>query len=355
MTGRTALKRCVTAVPLALYGAATRRASQRILPPISFAPEDHRAHGDCHAEWWYFTSVLSTPGRHAPLGVEVTFFRIRTLLTTVVVHVAVTDVEKGEYVGTGVLLPVYPRALRSTGPVLRFPGGRLDVSADGIFAVSAHAHGTGVQLTCRGGHLVAQAPGGVQEMANRPGDASYYFSLPDMATEGVVERAGERLPVSGVTWHDHQWGDFRVTGLKWDWFSLRFDEEQLYIMLFNFDQDGAAVSSGTVTLQGRTLQVARMEVRARDEVRTQTGIAYPVAWDITAWTDGQREEPLFTAHVTPQLRGQFVSSLVMPDYWEGLCVVRAQIASPIDVGGGMVLEPKVLDGSAYVELTGYEH
>ena len=120
------MKRCVTAVPLALYGAATRRASQRILPPISFAPEDHRAHGDCHAEWWYFTSVLSTPGRHAPLGVEVTFFRIRTLLTTVVVHVAVTDVEKGEYVGTGVLLPVYPRALRSTGPVLRFPGGEQE-------------------------------------------------------------------------------------------------------------------------------------------------------------------------------------------------------------------------------------
>jgi hypothetical protein len=28
--------------------------------------------------------------------------------------------------------------------------------------------------------------------------------------------------------------------------------------------------------------------------------------------------------------------------------------APVDLGGGITLEPKVLDGFAYVELTGYE-
>ena len=348
------VKRCLTAVPLAVYGLMTRRGSQRVLPPIAFAPADHRAHGRWHAEWWYFTSVLAAHGRQAPLGVEVTFFRIRTLLSTVVVHLAVTDIEKGAYVGTGVLLPVYLRPFRRTGPVLRFPGGRLDVTANGTFAVSAHAHGTSVRLTCRGGHLVAQAPGGVQDMANRPGDASYYFTLPDMATEGMVERAGERLQVSGVTWHDHQWGDFRVTGLRWDWFSLRFDEEQLYIMLFNFDRNGTSVSSGTVTLQGHTIQVTRVEARTRDGVRTRTGIVYPIEWDVAAWTEGGQEKPLFTAHVTPLLRGQFVSSLVMPDYWEGLCTVQARMERTLSIAGADVPAGTNLQGTAYVELTGYE-
>ena len=354
VTARTFLKRLATAVPLGLYHAVTRRAGARTLPAVAFTPADHRAHTRFHAEWWYFTSVLTTPGQHAPLGVEVTFFRIRTLLTTTVVHVAVTDAGKGRYVGTGVLLPVYLRPFRRTGPVLRFPGGRLDVTADGTFVISAHAHGTSVRLTCRGGHLVPQAPGGVQEMANRPGDASYYFTLPDMATEGEVVRAGERLPVSGMTWHDHQWGDFRVTGLKWDWFSLRFDKEQLYIMLFNFDQNGASVSSGTVTLQGRTVQVARVEARAQHRVRTRTGIVYPIEWDVAAWTEGQPDTPLLCAHVTPVLRDQYVSSLVMPDYWEGLCSVQGAVCRTLTASGAEVPAGAGLQGTAYVELTGYE-
>ena len=354
MTARTALKRLVTAVPLAVYGAVTRRASRRSLAPIVFAPEDHRAHADCHAEWWYFTSVLSTPGRDAPLGVEVTFFRIRTLLTTVVVHLAVTDVETGRYVGTGVLLPVYLRPLRASGPILRFPGGSLEAAPDGTFTVSAHAHSTRVRLTCSGGHLVAQAPGGVQEMANKPGDASYYFTVLDMATNGVVELAGEHLSVSGVTWHDHQWGDFRVTGLKWNWFSLRFEREQLYIMLFNFDQDGALVSSGTVTLQGRSVRVTRVDVQARDRFRTRTGITYPVTWDLAVWTEGQQEGPVLRAHVVPLVRGQVVSSLVMPDYWEGICTVQARTERTLSVPGADVPAGTELQGTAYVELTGYE-
>ena len=199
-----------------------------------------------------------------------------------------------------------------------------------------------------------QAPGGVQEMANRPGDASYYFTLPDMATEGEVVRAGERLSVSGMTWHDHQWGDFRVTGLKWDWFSLRFDKEQLYIMLFNFDQNGASVSSGTVTLQGRTMQVARVEARARDRVRTRTGIVYPIEWDVAAWTEGQPDTPLLRAHVTPVLPDQYVSSLVMPDYWEGLCTVQVTVCRTLAGPGVEVPAGANLQGTAYVELTGYE-
>jgi hypothetical protein len=46
--------------------------------------------------------------------------------------------------------------------------------------------------------------------------------------------------------------------------------------------------------------------------------------------------------------------LITPDYWEGLCVVFAEIVTPVDLDGIRLLEPTRLDGFGYVELTGYE-
>jgi len=49
-----------------------------------------------------------------------------------------------------------------------------------------------------------------------------------------------------------------------------------------------------------------------------------------------------------------VPSLITPDYWEGLCAVHGEIPCPVDLDGSRFLDKKVLDGFAYVELTGYE-
>jgi hypothetical protein len=54
------------------------------------------------------------------------------------------------------------------------------------------------------------------------------------------------------------------------------------------------------------------------------------------------------------LKGQCLSWLITPDYWEGLCTVHGEILSPVDVDDTLFLDKKVLDGFAYVELTGYE-
>jgi hypothetical protein len=61
-----------------------------------------------------------------------------------------------------------------------------------------------------------------------------------------------------------------------------------------------------------------------------------------------------TAHVRPVFKEQYLSSLITPDYWEGLCVVSAEIVTPVDLDGAPFLDRRVLDGFAYVELTGYE-
>jgi predicted secreted hydrolase len=285
----------------------------------------------------------------------VTFFRVKTLVDSVIVHAAVTDLDGQQFSFTGMVLPLYVRFARDTRVVLGFFGNRLALDkASNSLLIDTQLRGLQISIACHVHGVMAQGSNGVLPMQNSPGDESYYFTMPDMTTDGTIVLKGESLHVSGLTWHDHQWGSFNLVGLKWDWFSLRFDADDLYVMLFNFDRWGTTYGEGNLCSAGMTRRIGRCEVSPADVCRTRTGISYPVDWEVRLFDRVDALSPFMVAHVRPVLNDQSVSSLVTPDYWEGLCVVRAQIVAPIDLGGRTTLEPKTLDGFAYVELTGYE-
>jgi predicted secreted hydrolase len=355
MTGRKILKGALTQLPIEFYELMVRGASRRPLPPVTFTGWDHFPHRGAHVEWWYFTSVLNTPTRKSLFGLEVTFFRVRTLVDSVIVHAAVTDVEGQKFSFTGMLLPVHIPLTSDTQTVIALFGNRVgfDVGSNSLI-IDTRLRGLQVHCSCSIQDVMAQGAGGVLEMQNSPGDASYYFTLPNMKTEGTIVLNGESLPVTGLTWHDHQWGNFNVVNLKWDWFSLRFDAEDLYVMLFSFDRRGTTYGAGTMYRHGRTMRVERFEVQASDVCRARYGIAYPIDWEIRIFESAGASSPFMTARVRPVLKEQYLSSLVTPDYWEGLCTVHAEVLTPVDVEGASFLDRKVLEGFAYVELTGYD-
>src|SRR5450759_3374408 len=105
MTFRRILKGALTQLPIELYELIVRGPSRRPLPPVDFTNRDHFPHRGVRLEWWYFTSVLVTPKRKAPVGLEVTFFRVKTLVDSVIVHVAVTDVDGQKFPATGLVWP----------------------------------------------------------------------------------------------------------------------------------------------------------------------------------------------------------------------------------------------------------
>ncbi|MHB8106602.1 MAG: lipocalin-like domain-containing protein [Candidatus Cryosericum sp.] len=355
MTGRKVLKGALTQVPIELYELMIRGASRRPLPPMIFTSRDHLPHRDARMEWWYFTSVLTTPKRRDPVGLEVTFFRVRTLVDSVIVHVAVTDVDGQKFSFSGMVLPVHIPLTSDAHTVIGFFGNRLGFDeGSNSLVIDTRLRGLRVKLSCVARDVMAQGMGGVQEMQNSPGDTSYYFTLPNMRTEGTIVLKGERLPVTGLTWHDHQWGNFNVVKMKWDWFSLRFDADDLYVMLFNFDRWGTTYGAGNVYRHGQTMRVERFEVRASDVCVVRKGVTYPIDWEIRIFDSPGALDPFMTAYVKPMLKEQHVPSLITPDYWEGLCTVHAEIAAPVDLDGTRFLDRKVLDGFAYVELTGYE-
>jgi predicted secreted hydrolase len=355
MTSRKILKGTLTQLPIELYELMVRGASRRPLPPIAFTSRDHFPHRGARIEWWYFTSVLTTPNRKAPVGLEVTFFRVRTLVDSVIVHAAVTDVEGQTFTFTGMVLPVHIPFTSDTQTVIALFGNRLrfDKESNSLL-IDTRLRGLQVNVSCAVRDVMAQGDRGILEMQNSPGDASSYFTLPNMQTGGTIVLNGESLPITGLTWHDHQWGNFNVVNLKWDWFSLRFDADDLYVMLFNFDRWGTTYGAGNVYRHGRTMRVERFEVRASDVCTARNGITYPVDWELRIFENPEASTPFMIAHVRPVLKEQYLSSLITPDYWEGLCTVHAEIKTPVDLGGVRFLNRNVLGGFAYVELTGYE-
>ena len=355
MTFRKILKGALTQLPIELYELMVRGASRRPLPPVDFTNRDHFPHRGARLEWWYFTSVLVTPKRKAPVGLEVTFFRVKTLVDSVIVHVAVTDVDGQKFTYTGMVLPVHIPFTSDAHTVIALFGNRVGFSeSNNSFVIDARVRGLRVHYSCVIQDIMAQGAGGIQEMQNSPGDASYYFTLPNMKTEGTIVLKGESLPITGLTWHDHQWGNFNAVKMKWDWFSLRFDADDLYVMLFNFDRWGTTYGAGNIYRHGQTMHVERFEVRALDVCVARNGVTYPVDWEIRIFDSSEASTPFMTAYVKPTLKEQHVPSLITPDYWEGLCTVHGEILCPVDLGGTRFLDKKVLDGFAYVELTGYE-
>jgi predicted secreted hydrolase len=59
--------------------------------------------------------------------------------------------------------------------------------------------------------------------------------------------------VTGVSWFDHQWGDFSTINLSWDWFSLQLNDGiDLMIYQIRDNQGNPVRYEGSFTKQGET-------------------------------------------------------------------------------------------------------
>ena len=74
---------------------------------------------------------------------------------------------------------------------------------------------------------VIHGQSGVSRKGEGPGQASHYYSLTRLATEGNLWLEGERFEVTGTSWMDHEFGstDLAEGLIGWDWFSIQLESE----------------------------------------------------------------------------------------------------------------------------------
>ena len=190
--------------------------------------------------------------------------------------------------------------------------------------------------------LVLQGEEGYDKKGGEDGNASFYISFTRMQTKGILQKDGESLVVSGLSWMDHEWStsalDSGQTG--WDWFSIQLSNgyELMYYQIRSTDPELLPQTTGSlVAPNGQKRDLNQDEVRMdvlEYWTSPYTGARYPVQW-ILAIPSEELEIDVATVFDDQEMT-------VSVQYYEGALQVSGKFRD------------KAIKGNGYIEMTGYE-
>ncbi|WP_432472891.1 lipocalin-like domain-containing protein [Amphritea sp. HPY] len=321
-------------------------------------PRDHLAHPAFRSEWWYLNGNLwrrDDPDHH--LGFQFTIFRQALAVSDpagkqavnqwlqpqfYMGHIALADFRRGVHLSAERFSRQGPGLAGSSGepPGIWLESWNLKSSSDqalfpALVTAGDPAKGFSYQL-----RLISEKPkvlqgsNGYSPKRPEPGFASYYYSFTRLRVEGVVQIAGESVPVSGLAWYDHEWSSNSLAQYQtgWDWFSLQLDDgrEMMFIVLRSDSgkQDFRQVSLIDKSGVRLPLEPDQVDMQATGIWRSPAGVSYPSGWRIKVPYYGLDLE------IIPRHKDQ--ENRLSVRYWEGA----------VEVTGSH-------RGEGYVELTGY--
>ncbi|MEM1175233.1 MAG: lipocalin-like domain-containing protein [Pseudomonadota bacterium] len=337
-----------------LLGADDQAGFARAIDARRFVfPDDHGPHPEFRNEWWYVTGNLDDE-RGRRFGFELTIFRFslqpgsdasseswRTS-QVYVAHFAVTDPEGQRFlVAEKSSRGAAGLAGATTAPFAVW----LDdwsIAEDGD-AWRLKATGEEMAIDVRLDALkapVLNGDAGLSQKSSEPGNASYYYTISRLATDGSLRIGDEIFAVTGESWLDREWSTSALSGeqVGWDWFALQLSDgtELMFYSLRFKDGTQDPNSAGTfIAADGdaRYLAAADVELDVTKTWDSPAGGLYPSAWKLTVPELG------LELRIVPVMEDQELFTIVR--YWEGA----------VDVVGKRFGEP--VDGRGYVELTGY--
>ncbi len=167
-------------------------------------------------------------------------------------------------------------------------------------------------------------------------DATYYYSLPRLATKGTITIEHKKIPVTGLSWMDHQWANPKFSGDGWTWFSIQLADKTDIVCFRHETKNGttdyARISHPDGT-QADTNNVTIEPIGAPWKSK-KTNTNYPVRWRITL--------PQQHISMTLAARVKDQEMLFGPmHYWEGPVAITATIGK------------KKTKGLGFAELVGY--
>ena len=213
-------------------------------------PRDHGAHPDFKTEWWYFTGNLEDAA-HRPFGYELTIFRqgiqkkpgsktsqwaVRDIYFG---HLAITDIAaqkfySAERVSRGALGEAFTRTRHME--VKLGPWQIAQDQGNETINLAAQTDTLDLRLQARPSQpLILEGVAGLSQKSKEPGQASFYYSYPRLATAGALTVDGRTYQVVGRSWFDHEFSTSSLAAdqVGWDWFCLQLDNREdvmLYVM-----------------------------------------------------------------------------------------------------------------------------
>lgn len=333
---------------------------KRVIIPRAFSfPEDHGPHPGFQSEWWYFTGNLKSEEKKH-FGYQITFFRQTVSNDTVkrksewasneiyMGHLAVTDVSDNKFYA-------FERFSRSINKLAGAQTNPFKVWLDDwevndiskqnsqtIFKIVANDEDIKLELT-----LVNQKPEilqgekGLSKKGSEPGNASYYYSLTRLKSEGTITINKKEFQLSGWSWMDREWSTnvLAKDQIGWDWFSLQLDtnQEVMYYQIRKRDGSIDPFSAGTVIYESgksKTFSNDEIKLTVEDTWLNPNSVVYPSGWILNIPGEDLKFE------IEPYIKNQELN--VSTQYWEGAVKIKGENKG------------EAVKGSGYVELTGYK-
>ena len=305
-------------------------------PAFDF-PADHGPHNDYRIEWWYLTANLKGADG-TDYGLQWTLFRSalapdagagwaapqlwmgHAAVTTPDDHYVSERLARGGIGQAGVTAAPFTAWIDDWE--LAGDWNTLQMQASGPeFAYD-------MQLTAQG-PLVFHGDNGFS-LKSAAGQASYYYSQPFFAIEGILQLPDGDIAVTGNAWLDREWSSQPLSDNQtgWDWFSLSFDSGAK-LMGFRLQQtDGANFTSATwISAEGETTPYSNGALQAVPLAVNDADV--PIRWQVTLPDKG--------VDVTVAAINDNAWMTTSVPYWEG----------PVTVSGTHA-------GIGYLEMTGYE-
>lgn len=337
-----------------LLGAEADAGFAKALGPREFVfPADHGPHPGYRNEWWYVTGNLDDEdgGR---FGFELTIFRFALAPSApesesrwrsnhvYIAHLAITHAEDERFY----VAQRYSRgALGLAGAQAEPFRVWIDDWAIGQDSDAWHLRaidtefGIDVELQALE-QPVLNGIDGLSQKSAEPGNASYYYSITRLGTQGTIHIGDREYNVSGLSWLDREWSTSALAAeqVGWDWFALQLSDgsDLMFYNLRNNDGTQDNTSAGTFRSANGIashLDADDVEITVLDNWESPDGGAYPSKWRLAV----PRLDVEVT--VTPVMPNQELFTIVR--YWEGAVDVEGEHAGAAITGRG------------YVELTGY--
>ena len=342
-------------VASALGGDAAAGFARALEPRHFVFPADHNAHPDFRNEWWYVTGQLQSP-QGERFGYQVTFFRIALAAKDTerssawatrqvwMAHTALTDVDGATHEHASRLSRGALNLAGQTSNPFRLwlEDWSIQGADDGAFPwqLRLATEDFALDLTLKPERApLLQGAEGLSQKSADAGNASYYYSITRLATQGTLVHAGKAVSVSGLSWLDREWSTSALgkDQVGWDWFSLQLDNGDDLMLYRLRDQSGSTDPFSAGTLLGSN--GVRQSLAARDfglePLRwweSPAGARYPVAWRLSI--PGSAME----LRVEALLDDQEMDTAIR--YWEGAVSVRSADSTQ-------------RLGQGYLEMTGY--
>ena len=322
------------------------------LAPIRMAfPRDHGAHPELRTEWWYITGHAASGGRS--FGFQVTFFRSRIDATqdmqsqfaakqVLFAHAAITDVQGRKlWHDDRIARAGFGVAEAATGDArLRLRDWSLVREGEAWHAVLP-ASGFALDLRCTATQpVLLQGRQGLSRKGPEAKQASYYYSLPQLAVSGRLSLQGKDFEVNGRAWMDHEWSEEYLAseGVGWDWIGMNLDDGSALTGFRIRRKDGSTLWDGGSfrSAKGELYVASPGETEFRPGRRwtsPASNASYPVEWTVRTPAD------FYTVRAVIDNQELDSRNSTGAIYWEGL-------ADLLDSNGKRV-------GRGYLEMTGY--